>query len=519
MQDVGEGDFTVYYNNSERVEIDYQDLSKDITARRGTEWDNYYPDWNAAVAAGDACGTSGTCDDAYWNASGLRNDDLAYLALDLPLGDALRWDITGYFHDNEGQGLWGTPYVVSPGGAPLSIRTTEYDLSREGIVTALTWTGGSHEVEGGVWFENNDFNQARRYYAEPSRAAPSRSFEDFQTNPFRTDWEYDFNTETVVFHLQDTMSLGDAVRFNIGFRSVSSENEATTITGAVKTGTIKAEDTFLPQIGLNWSLSDNVEIFTSIAENIRTFASSGTSGPFSTTAEGFAAIRDVVKPEKATNFEAGLRFRPSDTLEGLVAFYLVDFENRLLGIPQGPGIVGNPAVLANVGSVSTEGVEMALNWRPMTNFTWFTSLSFNDSEYDDDYTTVSSTGVATVVPVAGKQVTDTPEVLFKTQVGYDNGSFFVRADVNHTDERFYTYLNDGGVDAYTLLNLGAGYRFTMGRAIEELVIQVEATNVTDETYYSTIDSNGFVTSDPLGVEQTLLLAAPSQFFLSLKASF
>jgi iron complex outermembrane receptor protein len=519
VQDIGEGDFTVFYNNSERVEIDYQDLSKDITARRGTEWDNYYPDWNAAIAAADACGTSGTCDDAYWNASGLRNDDLAYLALDLPLGDSLRWDITGYMHDNEGQGLWGTPYVPSPGGAPLSIRTTEYDLSREGIVTALTWTGGNHEVEGGVWFENNDFDQARRFYAEPSRAAPTRSFEEFQTNPFRTDWEYDFNTETVVFHLQDTMSLGDAVRFNIGFKSVSSENEATTITGAEKSGTIEADDTFLPQVGLNWSVSDNAEIFASVAENIRTFASSGTSGPFSTTAAGFAAIRDVVQPERATNFEAGLRFRPSDTLEGLVAVYLVDFENRLLGIPQGPGIVGNPAVLANVGSVSTEGVEMALNWRPMTNFTWFASLAFNDSQYDDDYTTVDGSGVATVVPVGGKQVTDTPEVLFKSQVGYDNGAFFVRADVNYTDERFYTYLNDGGVDAYTLLNLGAGYRFTMGSAIEELVIQVEATNVTDELYYSTIDSNGFVTSDTTGTAQTLLLGAPSQYFLSLKASF
>jgi len=519
VQDIGEGDFTVFYNNSDRAEIDYQDLSKDITARRGLEWDNYYPDWNAAVAAADVCGTSGTCDDAYWSASGLRKDDLAYLALDLPFGDALRWDITGYFHDNEGQGLWGTPYVPSPGGAPLSIRTTEYDLSREGIVTALTWTGGGHEVEGGVWFENNDFNQARRYYAEPSRAAPTRSFEDFQTNPFRTDWEYDFNTETVVFHLQDTMSLGDSVRVNIGFRSVSSENEATTIVGAEKTGTIEAEDTFLPQIGLNWSVSDSAEIFASVAENIRTFASSGTSGPFSTSAAGFAAIRDVVQPEKATNFEVGLRFRPSDAVEGLVAAYVVDFENRLLGIPQGPGIVGNPAVLANVGSVSTEGIEMALNWRPMTNVSWFTSLAYNDSQYDDNYTTVDSAGVPTVVPVSGKQVADTPEVLFKSQIGYDNGSFFIRADVNHTDERFYAYLNDGGVDAYTLLNVGVGYRFTMGRAIEEFVIQADATNVTDEEYYSTIDSNGFVTSDTTGTAQTLLLGAPSQFFVSLKARF
>ena len=150
-----------------------------------------------------------------------------------------------------------------------------------------------------------------------------------------------------------------------------------------------------------------------------------------------------------------MRFR-GDSLEGLVAVYHVDFENRLLGITQGPGIVGNPAVLANVGSVKTEGVETALNWRPMTNVNWFTSLAFNDSEYDDDYTVTNGAGVPTVVPVAGKQVTDTPEMLFKSQIGYDNGLFFVRADVNHTDERFYTYLNEGSVDAYTLLNFGVG---------------------------------------------------------------
>jgi iron complex outermembrane receptor protein len=519
VQPVGEGDFTFYYNNSDRAEIDYQDLSKDIVARRGREWDNYYPNYAAAIAAADSCDTSGTCDDAYWNASGLRKDDLGYVAIDLPFGDALTFSATGYFHKNDGQGLWGTPYVASPGGAPLSIRTTEYDLSREGIVTALAWTSGNHEVEGGLWFENNDFNQARRFYAEPSRAAPSRSFEDFQSNPFRTDWEYDFNTETVAFHLQDTWSLSDAVRLNLGFKSVRSENDATTITGAEKTGTIEAKDSFLPQIGLNWAISDNLEFFTSLAENIRTFASSGTSGPFSTSAEGFAAIRDVVQPETATNFEAGVRFRPSDTVEGLVALYAVDFKDRLLGIPQGPSIVGNPAVLANVGSVQTSGIETAINWRPMTNVSWFTSLAWNDSEYDDDYTTVNNAGVPTVVPVSGKQVTDTPEVLFKSQVAYDNGSFFARADVNHTDERFYSYLNEGSVDAYTLLNVGVGYRFTMAGPIEEFVVQADATNLTDEEYYSTIDSAGFVVSDPTGTAQTLLLGAPRQYFFSIKARF
>jgi iron complex outermembrane receptor protein len=108
---------------------------------------------------------------------------------------------------------------------------------------------------------------------------------------------------------------------------------------------------------------------------------------------------------------------------------------------------------------------------------------------------------------------------FKSQIAYDNGSLFVRADVNHTDECFYRYLNDGSVDACTLLNVGAGYRFAMSGTIEELVMQADATNVTDEEYFSTIDSNGFVVSDPAGTAQTLLLGAPRQLFFSLKARF
>jgi iron complex outermembrane receptor protein len=520
---VGDGQLTAYYNYSDRAEIDYQDLSHDIINRRGRDWDNWFPDWNGAVTAAQACNASGqndaiACDDAYWNASGLRKDDLAYLALALPFSAALEWTATGYFHANDGQGLWGTPYTPTPGGAPLSIRTTEYDLDRRGIVTALTWTSGDHEVNGGVWYETNDFNQARRFYGEPSIAGPTRFFEDFQTNPMLTQWEYAFETETVVLHLQDTWSVTDAVRLNAGFRSVRSENTAETIVGDVKTGSIEADEPFLPQIGLTWALNDDFEWFASAARNVRTFASSGTSGPFSTTAAGFNAIKDVVEPETATNYETGLRFR-GGTVDGLVAIYHVDFEDRLLGITQGPGIVGNPPVLANVGSVKTNGVEAALTWLPMTNLSWFNSAAWNDSEYDDDYTVTNSAGVPTVVPVAGKQVTDAPEILFKSELAYDNGAFFARAALNYTDERFYTYLNQGGVDAYTLLNVGVGYRFRGLSVVEDLVLQADATNLTDEEYIGTIDSNGFVTSDPNGTAQTLLAGAPRQFFVSVKARF
>ena len=239
VQRVGDGRFTAYYNVSDRAEIDYQDLSYAIIERRGREWDNWYPDWTAAVNAATACAASGgndtvVCDDAYWNASGLRKDDLGYLALELPFGGSLTWTATAYMHTDEGQGLWGTPYVPTPGGVPLSIRTTEYDLDRSGLVTALTWEAGNHEINAGIWYETNDFVQARRFYGEPSAAAPTRSFEDMQSGPFRTDWVYDFDTETISFHVQDTWALGDAVSLNLGFRSLNVENSALTVVGPVK---------------------------------------------------------------------------------------------------------------------------------------------------------------------------------------------------------------------------------------------------------------------------------------------
>jgi iron complex outermembrane receptor protein len=79
VQPVGDGTLTGYYDYSDRAETDYQDLSKDIVTRRGPDWDNFFPDWDAAVAAADACAAAGfdnaiLCDDAYWNASGLRKE-------------------------------------------------------------------------------------------------------------------------------------------------------------------------------------------------------------------------------------------------------------------------------------------------------------------------------------------------------------------------------------------------------------------------------------------------------------
>lgn len=525
VQPIGAAQLTAFYNYSDRAETDYQDLSYQIISRRGWDWDNWSPNWGAAIAAANACNAAGqsnavVCDDAYWNAAGLRKDDLGYLSLDLPIGEAVEWKTTAYLHKNEGQGLWGTPYVATPGGSPIAIRTTEYEIDRQGVLSALTYTVGAHEINGGVWYETIDFNQARRFYGEPSNTAPTRSFEDFQRNPFATDWEYDFDTDTVVFHLQDTWSISDQLRVNAGFRSVSSENEIRTVIAASprarKNGKIDADKSFLPQVGVNWSVSDDNELFGSVARNVHTFQGSN-GGPFGVTADVFERIRDTVKPETSTNYELGWRFNGA-ALDALVTAYHVDFEDRLLGIPQCLGIIGCESSIANVGSVQTNGIEAALSWRPMTHVTWFNSAAWNNSEYDDDYTIETEAG-ATVVPTAGKQVVDAPEWLLRSELSYDNDAFFARLDANYVDERFYTYLNDASARSYTLLNSGLGYRFNGLGVVEQLTLQLDITNLTDKKYIGSIGTNGFGVTDPSGSMQTLLRGAPRQLFISAKARF
>jgi iron complex outermembrane receptor protein len=520
LQPVGKGTVTAYYAWSDRAEQDYQDLSLDIIERLGPDSDNFFPDWDAAVAAADACAAAAfnatICDDQYWNASGLREDSLGYLKLDLPLGEDLSVAVTGYLHKNEGMGLWGTPYVPTPEGAPLSVRTTEYEIDRRGVIASVTATVlGSHELNAGVWYEDNDFDQARRFYGEPDRAAPTRSFLDFQKDPFFTQWEYTFNTTTTQLHLQDTWSVTDSLKVNFGFKSVEVENEGEPIiaTGNAinQPSAIAADDSFIPQAGVTWALSDSHELFASYAENMRAFVSAATAGPFSTTQNGFDAIVDTLEPETSTTYELGWRFRLG-SLQGVASVYQVDFEDRLLAISLGSSIVGAPSALANVGTVETTGFELGMLWEPIEDFSVFGSYSYTDSTYQDDV--VSGTGAVT--PTAGKTVVDTPENMLKGEVAYDNGSLFAKVGFDYIDERYFTYLNDQKVDARTLVDLTVGYRFGDLGFMRGLTLQANVTNATDETYISTVGSGGFGNS---GDRQTLLSGAPRQFFITLDGRF
>jgi iron complex outermembrane recepter protein len=533
---LGEGvDLDGSLSYSDRAEQDYQDLSLEMINRLGYDWDNFGPSRYAeAINIADIAANTGysgvtptnlaagttypspfiIADDAYYDASGLRRDTLGSLGLNVAVGDTGKFSIKGYYHENDGQGTWGTPYLASPSGVPMSIRTTEYDIKRKGVFASYAATYGMHNLLIGGWYEKNDFIQSRRFYGYTSRTTPGRDHLDFQRNPFATQWSIAFETDTIQYYVSDDIDLGD-LKVNIGWKGYSVDTNAFALvnTNSRATGDLKVEDWFQPHVGLNYKFGNGLEAFAGFTQVTRAYQASTTSGPFSSTQAGFDAIKDTIKPESSDTYEAGVRYN-TGIINATLAGYYVNFRDRLLVIPTSLGIVGATNALQNVGSVRALGIEAAVDVKLPGGFGAFASYSYNDTTYRDDVV-IASTTPSTIQPTKGKTVVDTPKHLLRGELSYDSDMFYGRVGVNYMSKRFFNYLNDRSVGARTLVDATIGYRLDIGQR-QPVELQLNAVNLFDKRYVATIGSNGFGFS---GDNQTLLAGAPRQVFATLKVGF
>lgn len=536
---VGAGAIDGYFSYSDRREQDYQDMSLGMLARLGYDSDNTFPNYALAIQLADIGNNRGdtgapvsnaaagtvypgnytSVDDAYYDAAGLRKDTLAALGYKTPLGEDGHFAFKGYYHHNEGMGLWATPYTPSPNGVPISVRTTEYDIGRWGAFTSADFTLGFNKITVGGWYEHNKFNQARRFYALASRTDPGFSFHDYPQNPFFTQWDFDFTTKTLQYSVQDAIEL-DRLKINIGWKGFKVTNQAVAIVkGVFPEGKFKTEDWFQPSLGVVYDIGGGAEAFAGFSQATRAFPSVNGS-IWGTTQAGFDAIKDTIKPETSDTYELGLRYN-TPTFNGVIGAYLVNFHDRLLGVTSGAGIQGNPTVLQNVGGVRSVGIEAAGDWKVTDTLKLYASYTFTDATYRNDV--FNNAGVL-IAGIKGKTVVDSPKHMARGEVSYDDEKLFARLGVNYMSKRYFTYTNNltgnvltgvgdglGSVPGRVIVDATLGYRLT-----DKIEVQLNASNLFDKKYIGTINSNG---NGNQGDNQTLLVGAPQQFFATIKAGF
>jgi iron complex outermembrane receptor protein len=551
------GLLTFYADYSDRTEVDYQDLNKVWASKLGYNWDNY-GNWGNALQAANAYNAQGGGgkvfagiptafpypvstlqsgpgdlsndpeDAGYFGGGGLRKDFLTYLKYQTAITSHLSLKTTIYGHNNQGVGTWYTPYTPTYDNtgtdvSPISMRTSEYGIQRGGILGSLSYETSRNTLEGGAWFEKESFNLARRYYAT-SLASPIHSLYDFPTNPFWTQWAYNFPSTLYQIHLQDQYKIKPNLTLSAGFKT-SETNMNGILTGFdtglnlnptdnasnYAQGKLQSGKAFMPQFGVNWKLNKQDEVFADVAENTRAFQAGGAgfgTSPWGTSQAGFNSLTNNLKAESSWSEEAGYR-HTADKIQAQVNYFHVNYFNRLLAITQGAGIQGNPSLLSNVGNVTTNGVDGAISIRSQSGWSLYNGLTLLKEAYDSNYNVAGSTGAVTTVLTGGKVAVDSPEFLYKNELKYTLKGFDAHIGSDYMGKRYFTYTDDNSVAGRFMADFGTSYHIDEVGIFDQLKLQLNVSNLANAKYWSSIGTNGFLASDPTSVAlNTLQVGAP-----------
>lgn len=513
------GKLTVFFNYSDKTEPN-EDSTVHVAGETSAPYTRpfLYPDFAAALAYLSPTGATPAADgNNYRNyySDAQRTDYLTYAKYEANLSDATTWSNQVYYHHDDGVGVVAGPIGVAGlpglfsvyypnqnlkqvfGNSGYATRTTEYAINRAGLLSTVRMELGEHQVQAGLWLEHNRSEAYRRWYALDVNH-PSSPY-DRPSDPLITQYGSEINNKVAQLHLQDEWRVRPDLALQAGFKSSLQFAEGTypvqPARGAIANGStalpvgeIITRKWFLPQAGVRWDVSAQDQLFVNVQKNMRQFVTYGGGGPSPwslSSQQAFDLFKATAKPETSVTYEAGLRSNrtlpsgPVTAIDSQISLYHVDFKDRLLQISPTPvllAIIGGNPVLANVGSVKTDGIDLSATLHFGRGFSFYDALSYNHSTYSDNY----SNGAA-IVPTAGKSVPGSPEWMNKFVATATVAGTEFQLSGDYVGKRYATYTNDLSVPSYFLLGLGVSGKlpFLNGGVVRNARYRVNVSNLLD----------------------------------------
>ena len=221
--------------------------------------------------------------------------------------------------------------------------------------------------------------------------------------------------------------------------------------------------------------------------------------------------------EKINGFEAGYKFEAGDFKANLNAYY-TKWENRFLNASgeydqNGDGTVDyqNVSFLFNGIGQLHKGLELDLHWKPMLGWTLSGYATVGNWEYDGstdirvrDENTSTFVDELSNVKLTGTKVGQAPQTTFGIGTDVDiTRDFSMDMNINHYRDLYGfvdvedvalaslegTSYQSEKLDPYTLVDLGASYKFRFGA--QNIQLRGNIYNLLDETYISQKDQYGY----------------------------
>jgi iron complex outermembrane receptor protein len=331
---------------------------------------------------------------------------------------------------------------------------------------------GYWDVVGGA-FQPFTFTQASNLYAPIFSNQPMTSA--FNYNPSKTS-----SSTLLSFALADTMSAwDDRLQLMVGARNQSIQNTNYAATGMPTTSYYASA--LSPAVGVLAKPWKNVSLYGNYIQAL-------TQGPTAPTTAINAG--QVFQPIKSWQFEAGAK----------VDFGQWSTTLSLFQISQPAGIT-NPATLiyAVDGLQVNKGIELNVFGQPFDRFRVLGGIMLMDARLQQ---TAGGT-------FDGRKAPATPDVTLKFGVEWDTPfvkDLTLAGRVNYFSGQWINEANTQAIPAYTLLGVGARYRFEVDH--KPLAVRLNVENLLNESSWASAFTGGVV-----------YRGSPRTIYLSLTADF
>jgi iron complex outermembrane recepter protein len=264
----------------------------------------------------------------------------------------------------------------------------------------------------------------------------------------------------------------------------------------------KKYDKILPNVGVSYTPWDKNTVYLSYAKG---FSAPRTDNLYNVQILG-------VKPETTDSYDLGYRF-DGGKLIATAALWKSTFDNRI--VTSYDADVGY-SVDRNVGEVKLWGVDGSIGFEPIDGLSLYASASYINSEVQNN---IPGSTAGVIVPTAGKELVETPELTFGSRVEYDFGPVTLGVQGKYVGERFATDINDESAPSYTVLDADARYEFSMFGF--NSYVQLNVINIADKDYLGSIPTTRFAVGAPLNTQgpPQYQIGAPRTVQLTVNASF
>lgn len=262
--------------------------------------------------------------------------------------------------------------------------------------------------------------------------------------------------KTTAFYVQDKFDVSPRDFLIIGIRQDKFNFDYSDNKNASKNYS-SSTDAWSPKFALNHKLSDKTNAYASI------------SRAFKPPSDPKLIYTNNLEPERAWNYEVGIKSSPTEKFTYSVAAYRMNIDNLIVLDPV--DLVSN----RNAGKAHHQGVEfeseyqLDSRWSAVFNYN-YTQAKYDKYSYEDDY------GLTHVAD--GKNVEEVPKQMIVTGLRYDDKQKFQgNLSMRWVDKQYMDPMNTAPLPSYAIVDLGLRQKLD-----KDTTVSLNVNNLFDRKY-------------------------------------